>query len=301
MNIPTYQTSSGQNIFLGSAVDFRTTIDSTNNILEPNASGFPGLNSLMNSKVVYYLARYDRIMITSAGNIVLVKGTPEFNPKLPAELKDAITIYTLFIQPYTFGINSVISNKVNHRRYTMSDIGKLDARLSNVEEVTLLNKLESDTASVNFYDKFKSGYIVDNFSTSVTGDIYDSLYSVATDIKDPLIRPRDITEFHSLDVVQNQSTNIRYHNDSGYITLDYEEVPFISQNLGSSIVKIQPLLTYSYGTGTIILNPSEDVWKEELKNTKNIYTSTTNVLDPIITRTDTNIDFGTSTGQPNGW
>jgi hypothetical protein len=173
--------------------------------------------------------------------------------------------------------------------------------LENVEEVTLLNKLESDTASTNFYDKFKSGYIVDNFSTSVTGDIYDSLYSVATDIKDPLIRPRDITEFHSLDVVQNQSTNIKYHNDSGYITLDYEEVPFISQNLGSSIVKIQPLLTYSYGTGTIILNPSEDVWKEELKNTKNIYTSTTNVLDPIITRTDTNIDFGTSTGQPNGW
>jgi hypothetical protein len=54
-------------------------------------------------------------------------------------------------------------------------------------------------------------------------------------------------------------------------------------------------------TRTIILNPSEDVWKEELKNTKNIYTSTTNVLDPIITRTDTNIDFGTSTGQPNGW
>ena len=303
MDIPTYQTSSGQNIFLGGAVDFRTTIDNSNNILQPNASGFPGLNSLMNSKVVYYLARYDRVMVTSAGNLVLVKGEAAFNPKLPSELKDAITLYTLYAQPYTFGINSVVSTKINHKRYTMSDIGKLDARLTNVEEVTLLNKLESDTASINFYDKFKSGYIVDNFSTSVTGDISDSLYGVATDLKDPLIRPKDIAEFHSLDIVESQSNGIRYHRDSGYITLDYEEVPFISQDLGSSIVKIQPLLTYSYGTGTIALNPSEDVWKEEYKYTNNIYTSSTNVLDPIITRTEINVDFGMNSNNrtPNGW
>ena len=302
-DIPTYQTSSGQNIFLGAAADFRTTIDANNKNLQSNASGFPGLNSLMNSKVVYYLARYDRVMVTSAGNIVLVKGEAGFNPKLPVELKDAITLYTLYAQPYTFGINSVVSTKINHKRYTMSDIGKLEARLQNVEEVTLLNKLESDTASINFYDKFKSGYIVDNFSTSVTGDISDSLYGVATDLKDPLIRPKDIAEFHSLDVSTEASTNIKYHSDSGYITLDYEEVPFISQTLGSSIVKIQPLLTYSYGTGTISLNPSEDVWKEEYKYTNNIYTSSTNVLDPIITRTEIKVDLGTTTNNrtPNGW
>ena len=113
----------------------------------------------------------------------------------------------------------------------------------------------------------------------------------------------DLKKFHSLDIVASQSNGIRYHSDSGYITLDYEEVPFISQDLGSSIVKIQPLLTYSYGTGTIALNPSEDVWKEEYKYTNNIYTSSTNVLDPIITRTEINVDFGMNSNNrtPNGW
>jgi hypothetical protein len=69
------------------------------------------------------------------------------------------------------------------------------------------------------------------------------------------------------------------------LTLDYEEVPYIEQSLGSTVIKVQPVLTYNYGTGTITLNPSTDVWHEELKYTNNIYTSTTNVIDPIVKET----------------
>lgn len=292
--IPYYRTSSGQNLFLGAVVDFRPdsklvaggkySLDSVNHI-------FSKPNQWISSIVEYYLGRYDRVMVTSGGNITLVQGEPSFNPKLPPELKDAITIYTLKIAPYTIDINSVVSEKIKHKRYTMKDIGILESRLETVEEMTLLNKLESDTASINFYNRFKSGYIVDNFSTSDTSDISNENFGVAYHLKEQAIRPKVKTEFLELDFLRSSTgqyqnmENVRFHNDSGHLTLDYEEVPYIEQSLGSTVIKVQPVLTYNYGTGTITLNPSTDVWHEELKYTNNIYTSTTNVIDPIVKET----------------
>jgi hypothetical protein len=48
------------------------------------------------------------------------------------------------------------------------------------------------------------------------------------------------------------------------------------------MTKIQPLINYGYGTGTVTLNPAFDVWREEYSRTQQIYTSTTNSLDDII-------------------
>ena len=51
----------------------------------------------------------------------------------------------------------------------MSDIGRLENRLTNVETYTQLSLLETDTASLNIVDaktgldRFKSGFFVDNF------------------------------------------------------------------------------------------------------------------------------------------
>ena len=51
-----------------------------------------------------------------------------------------------------------------HKRYTMSDIGRLEKRLTNVETYTQLSLLETDTVSLNIVDaktgldRFKSGF-----------------------------------------------------------------------------------------------------------------------------------------------
>lgn len=280
--IPNYITSSGESIFLGAAIDFRPRINDASTLIDIVNRGLVVPNEQLIAKVTYYLPRKDRVMVTAAGNIVLVKGQASFNPQLPSELKDAITIYALSLAPYTFSINSVKSEKMNHKRYTMKDIGKLETRLTNVEEVTLMNKLESDTASINFDDRFKSGYIVDNFSTSNTSDIADINYGVAKDLLDPMARPKIISDFVDMDYYSSASQDIRYHPNTGLITLDYEVVEFVSQDLASTMTKIQPLINYGYGTGTVTLNPAFDVWREEYSRTQQIYTSTTNSLDDII-------------------
>lgn len=270
-NIPTFtDPATGNKLFLGAAIDFRPRISDSTTQLQ-FGRGAAVVNEQLIAKVTYYLSRMDRIMVTSAGQIVLVQGEPSFKPQLPPELKDAITIYELYLSPYTFSTSDVISKKLNHKRYTMKDIGKLESRLSVVEEVALMNKLESDVANINFGDRFKSGYIVDNFSTSDTSDINDLEYGIATDLIDPHARARTISDFVDVDFYGSGSTSVRYHADTGIVTLDYDKVEFISQNLASSSIKIQPLISYGWGTGTVKLLPNVDIWREEWSNTTEIY------------------------------
>ena len=270
-NIPYYtDTQTGVNLFLGAAIDFRPRLNANSTQLDAGR-GLAVVNEQLIAKVTYYLSRMDRIMVTSAGQIVLVQGEASFRPQLPPELKDAITIYELYLSPYTFSINDAVSKKLNHKRYTMKDIGKLESRLSAVEEVALLNKLESDVANVNFGDRFKSGYIVDNFSTSDTSDIADLEFGIATDLIDPQARARTVSDFIDVDFYGAGSTSVRYHADTGIVTLDYDKVAFISQDLAASSIKIQPLISYGWGTGTVKLLPNVDIWREEWSNTTEIY------------------------------
>ena len=58
----------------------------------------------------------------------------------------------------------------------MRDIGKLQNRIDNLEYYTSLNLLERDAESlqisdVNGLNRFKSGFIVDNFAGHKVGDV----------------------------------------------------------------------------------------------------------------------------------
>jgi hypothetical protein len=85
--------------------------------------------------------------------------------------------------------------KENNRRYTMSDIGRLETRIQNMEYYTALNLLEKDAASLqiqdaNGLDRFKSGFVVDNFAGHATGDVKHPDYRVAIDMQDGILRPK---------------------------------------------------------------------------------------------------------------
>ena len=65
----------------------------------------------------------------------------------------------------------------------MRDIGKLQDRIENLEYYTSLNLLERDAESleipdVNGLNRFKSGFIVDNFIGHRVGDVLHPDYNV---------------------------------------------------------------------------------------------------------------------------
>ena len=77
----------------------------------------------------------------------------------------------------------------------MRDIGKLQDRIENLEYYTSLNLLERDAESleipdVNGLNRFKSGFIVDNFAGHRVGDVLHPDYNVAIDMENREVRPK---------------------------------------------------------------------------------------------------------------
>ena len=88
--------------------------------------------------------------------------------------------------------------RTNHKRFTMSDIGRLEKRLNSVEYYTRLSLLETDTANLTITDanglnRFKSGFFVDNFKKHNAHQIAHPDFSASTDAKNGYLRPGHYT------------------------------------------------------------------------------------------------------------
>ena len=68
----------------------------------------------------------------------------------------------------------------------MRDIGDLEKRIQNVEYYTQLSLLEADGQSLQIqdsdgFDRFKNGFVVDNFSGHNVGDVGNNDYKLSID------------------------------------------------------------------------------------------------------------------------
>ena len=118
----------------------------------------------------YYLPRRDLLFVDNIGNFEIIEGVSHEQPQYPGlNDREAMKLATIHLNAYTYDDNDLIITPVDNRRYTMRDIGRLESRIGNIEYYTTLGLLEKDTASFEILDanglnRFKSGFIVDNFS-----------------------------------------------------------------------------------------------------------------------------------------
>ena len=156
----------------------------------------------------HYLARVDKIYLTKDGFFELKKGAPAPVSDVvpPTDPVGAFSVATVSIDPYARDAKSSSTIKVaRHKRYTMSDIGRLETRLTNVETYTQLSLLETDTASLNIVDaktgldRFKSGFFVDNFRSHNGQALSHPCSRCSIDKKVGEVRPSHYT--HGLDLL----------------------------------------------------------------------------------------------------
>ena len=160
-----------------------------------------------------------------------------------------MVIYEIEYKPYTYNVtpNNIIVKEIEHKRYTMRDIGNLEKRLENLEQVTTLNLLEKETATLEIkdtdgLDRFKNGFVVDNFRGHTIGNPQDIDYECSIDINNRELRP----SFYQtvVDLYENASTltertdsNYRMH-EGNVITLPYyggQELYYRNKNEIASI------------------------------------------------------------------
>ena len=238
-------------------------------VVSPDESSFLGYS--------YYLPRIDLVTINRLGDVEVIKGEPADFPQPPVLSDDAMEIAQISYPAYLFNPTSEPQILLrDNRRFTMRDIGKLEDRIENLEEVTSLSMLEMNAKTLavtdaNGLDRFKSGFIVSDFRDK---SLMDPRYSTLDIAKEgaTAIAPVDFWSMDAqlafdpaidttkADLSQNLrllDSNIQKTGD--LLTLKYEEVGWLDQPHATNVENVNPFNVIVY-VGGVQLDPQSDNW-----------------------------------------
>ena len=229
----------------------------------------PKPGSFIQSDFEYFLSKFASLVLTSEGNFEIIESPSAELPQLPKTPDDSMLIATMFVPAYTFNPQDITIRRINHRRYTMRDIGKIAGRLDNIEYYTALSLLERDAESFEVTDeegknRFKCGFMVDNFTGHRVGDTAHRDYNNSMDIENGELRPAHRSK--GINLVEDTTTDsVRtsrgYQKTGDLITLPYTNEVVLDQPLATRLERVNPFLTATW-IGQVNLTPSSDIWFE---------------------------------------
>ena len=288
------------------------------NVLESNE------NILFNYS--YYQGRKDRLYLNPDNSFNIVEGIPSDNPVLPDVVGGAFELATIEYAPYVYDarLETTIRFKAN-RRYTMKDIGKLENRIEDLEEITSLSLLEAKTESLTIkdpdtgLDRFKNGFVVDPFNS------FDVADKTQTEIKYEIdggkLTPKKTRDSIDLLIGSNSVVGLtgapdptvdpRFAEDLGspniqktgdMVTLAYEEVEDRNQPYATRLESVNPYM-YRDWNGVLQLVPDSDVYVDRIQQTitegegfANDFISET---EPVPFMREQNIEFNATVLKPH--
>ena len=221
--------------------------------------------SLIQSDLEYYLSRKSYVVIDTRGAINVIDAPKSF-ADLPV---DVMKLATISLPAFTFKPEDVTITRTRNQRFTMKDIGKIHDRLSTVEKMTTLSLLERNAADfevldANGFNRFKSGFIVDNFQGHSVGDAYHKDYRNSMDFQKSMLRPLHVSKSVDLEesvTTDDARTSAGYQKTGDLITLPYTEVVLTEQPYASTVERVAPYLTATW-KGFVSLDPTQDNWME---------------------------------------
>ena len=164
-SIPSYTSDvTGEKFELRECLDFRPRVDNASTINAGDGQDrqytgtgassieLPKFNTDITADLEFYLARKVKLFLTDNGQFQKVEGEASTVPQEPDTMAGAMHLYDLHLPAYTFKTSDVKVKKIDNRRYTMRDIGRLENRLENIEYYTQLSLLESYAQNLQIQD-----------------------------------------------------------------------------------------------------------------------------------------------------
>jgi hypothetical protein len=153
----------------------------------------------------HFMPRTDKIVLTRDRRFAVVQGIPSPNGDIPNDDPNAMTLYTVRVNPYTFNSNDASIRFVENKRYTMRDIGDLEKRIEAVEYYTTLNILEQEAKAKTILDETgnempKRGILVDQFKGHIVSDNTDPMFAASIDYEKNELRPSFTTTSYDFSV-----------------------------------------------------------------------------------------------------
>ena len=250
-----------------------------------SASGNSAVNILASDEVIlsnfsFYLGRIDRVYLAKDGTFQIKYGTPAENPEKPSSSDDSLELFSIELPPYLYSVSDASIEFLEHKRYRMVDIKQLENRIKNLEYYTALSLLETNTANLfisdfNGLNRFKSGFFVDNFTSTLSQE-NDVEIKNSIDVKNKELRPKHYT--NSIDLifgpVENtdptddlefsliEGINVRKSGD--IVTLNYSELEWLSQPFATRSESVTPFLV-NFWKGTLEITPASDTWVDTVR------------------------------------
>ena len=217
----------------------------------------------------FYLGRIDKVYMTTAsgkygaftGLARVIEGSSAIEPVESDDKSAGLLLATITLPPYLRNVSEAKIKLEKTRNYTMRDIGKLEERLSNVENYTSLSLLEVNTNNLNILDdegrnRFKNGFVVDSFVSTTVADTSNPDYTASIDLDKNIARPYPCVNNTGVSFNVSGSTASKSGN---YVTIPHEEIPFISQEYSSRVENILAYEIFSW-VGNMEITPKKDIW-----------------------------------------
>jgi hypothetical protein len=267
----------------------------------------------------FYLPRTDKLVLDKTGDFSLIFGEPSETPIAPSISSEVLDIATIIASPYIYDIEN--SNEISillsdNRRYTMSDLRNIESRVEDLEYYTSLSILETSTQNLlvedeNGLNRFKSGFFVDNFTSSETSDLENSNYrafvvngqltpELTTEKIDLTLYPTDFVYNNSeINISDTSCSNLSLTGTT--LTLNYTQVEYTNQPFASKIVNVNPYAIVSW-KGNLNLSPMVDTWTVKKVTYTNVIgrgpTTTTTTNTPATYARSRNINFDGTVLKP---
>ena len=267
-NIPVFESPDGQTISLRNSLDFRAVRSgSGDSFTLTGPYEFPtyvydGYEQSVD--FTYYLPRVDKIVLTKDKTFQILKGTPNEEPIAPSDDPNAMTLYSVRFNPYTFDENDVSVLQEDNRRFTMRDIGGLERRIENLEYYSTLSSLEQDAKANPIYDELgleipKKAILVDQFTGTESADVSNQDFYCSIDRKTKELKPP--VEYREVGFVADSDVTLDagLTNNNGIVTFDFTEENFISNERNNSFRYINANAIVDF-VGTVKMTPHCDPW-----------------------------------------
>jgi len=229
----------------------------------------PKPSSNLQADFEYYLPKIVSVFLIVNGRFRVIEGVSAETPRPPKDLEGAMKLAQVDLPAYTFSPKDATVTRFKTQRFTMRDIGRLKDRLETVESLTALSLLERDAESFEIQDqnglnRFKSGFVVDNFSGHRVGDAANKDYRIAVDQENNELRPKCV--LRSVDLIENVTTDSArtaagYQKTGDLLTLPYTTPLLYYNPYATRLENVQPYLV-SQWIGKITLTPAGDEWFE---------------------------------------
>lgn len=267
-DIPSYTSRTTGTVFsLRDCIDFRP-VRNTNGTIKTNT--WVPTNTAANDnnfEYTHHLARTDKIVLTRDRRFAVISGVPSINGDLPPDDPNAMSLYTVRLNPYTFSADDASIRYVENKRYTMRDIGDLEKRIEAVEYYTTLSLLEQEAKAKKILDGAgdempKKGILVDQFKGHTVADNTDLMFAASIDYERNELRPPFTIRSYGL--TAGSLSNVVGNLTDGVYTLNFTQSPEISHILSSESAAVNPSTVISF-LGSLKISPSSDTWYDTTK------------------------------------